>query len=155
MALGVCIADPGGLVGLLYSSAAWPMPAPVIPKTIADAVASMRFLMDFTPSRRAVSSHAQIRTLFSLLRFRVMGSALLTLDRPWIGAADQGGEWKLAADRLGAAGTGTPDRWMLSHPPAVHPGRSKRPISHRCRGTIELLMSTRLIPKRLDRFAGR
>jgi hypothetical protein len=24
----------------------------------------MRFLMDFTPSRRAVFSHAQIRTLF-------------------------------------------------------------------------------------------
>src|SRR5438132_11040113 len=81
MALGVCIADPGGLVGLLYSSAAWPMPAPAIAKTIADAVASMSFLMDFTPSRRAVSSHAQIRTLFSLPRFRVMGSAPLTLDR--------------------------------------------------------------------------
>src|SRR6266699_3543453 len=69
------------------------MPAPAIPKTIADAVASMRFLMDFTPSGRAVSSHAQIRTLFSLLRFRVMGSAPLTLDRPWIGAADQGGDF--------------------------------------------------------------
>src|SRR6266700_5063360 len=116
------------------------MPAPAIPKTIADAVASMRFLMDFTPSRRAVSSHAQIRTLFSRLRFRVMGSAPLTLDRPWIGAADQGGEWELAAaERLVASGTGTPDRWMLFHPPAVHPGRSKRPISHRCRVTIELL----------------
>ena len=64
--------------------------------------------MDFTPSRRAVSSHAQIRTLFSLLRFRVMGSAPLTLDRPWIGAADQDGEWELAADRLGAARDGYP-----------------------------------------------
>jgi hypothetical protein len=60
-------------------------------------------------------------------------SAPLTLDRRWIGAADQGGEWELAAaDRLMAAGTGTPPR-MLSHPPAVHPGRSKRPVSHRCR----------------------
>jgi hypothetical protein len=76
MALGVCIADSGGLVGLLYSSAAWPMPAPVIPRTIADAVASMRFLMDFTPSRaRGVLARANQNT-FSLLRFRVMGGRL-------------------------------------------------------------------------------
>src|SRR3979411_303311 len=120
MARGVCIADPGGLVGPLYSSAAWPMPAPVIPRTIADAVASMRLLMDFTPSRRAVSSHAQIRTLF--LFSGSVRSAPLALDRPWIAAADQGGEWELAAaGRLGAAGTGTPDRWMLSHPPGGSP----------------------------------
>jgi len=54
--------------------------------------------MDFTPSRRAVSSHAQIRALFSLLQFRVMGSAPLTLDRPWIGAANQGGDFFFAND---------------------------------------------------------
>jgi hypothetical protein len=73
MVLGVCIADPGGLVGLLFSSAAWPMPAPAIPKTIADAVASMRFLMDFTPSRRAIYPRTRKSNTFSLLRFRVMG----------------------------------------------------------------------------------
>src|SRR5437667_2071163 len=104
MVLGVCIADPGGLVGLLFSSAAWPMPAPAIPKTIADAVASMRFLMDFTSSRRAVSSHAQIQHFFASL---VPCDGERAAD---LGSSDQGAEWELAAaDRLGAAGTGTPD----------------------------------------------
>jgi len=58
MVLGICIADPGVLVGLLYCSAACPIPAPAIPKTIADAVASMRFLMDFTPPKQAACEWA-------------------------------------------------------------------------------------------------
>jgi hypothetical protein len=60
--------------------------------------------MDFTPSRRAVSSHAHIRTLFSLLRFRVMGRAA---GLGSLGPADQGGEWELV-ERIGlAAAAGT------------------------------------------------
>src|SRR4051794_18035864 len=45
MVLGICIADPGVLVGMLYCSAACPIPAPAIPKRPFEKPARSRQMM--------------------------------------------------------------------------------------------------------------